>query len=80
MNDFFKNKWTIAGLVMVVFGWGPFCIALGLRLSGARPDLDLTGWGLLLFATFWPVLVCFALAIAQTLGKRRHESKNRTES
>lgn len=79
MKVFFENKWAITGLVLVAFGWTPFCVALGLRQSGARPETDLNGWGLLLFATFWPALVCFALAIAQTLGKRRLESEDQTE-
>ncbi len=70
MKNFFKNKWTIIGLFLVVFGWGPFLVALLIRISGTRPNLDLNGFGLLLFATFWPALACFSLAIAQTLSNR----------
>ena len=70
MKAFFRNKWTIVGLFLVVFGWGPFLVALLLRIGGSLPNPDLNGLGLLLFATFWPALVCFSLAIAQMRGKR----------
>jgi hypothetical protein len=70
VKSFYKNKWTIIGLFLVVFGWGPFLVALLLKISGSQSNLDLNGLGLLLFATFWPALVCFSLAIAQVLSKR----------
>ncbi len=69
MKAFFKNKWTIVGLLLVVAGWGPFCVVLALRLLGWGPGIHLTALGLLLFATFWPAVVCFALGIAQTLRR-----------
>lgn len=72
MKAFFKNKWTIIGLFLAVFGWGPLCTVGVLAAVGLWPDPNPNpiGPGLLFFATFWPAIVCFALGIAQTLSKR----------
>lgn len=69
MKAYFRNKWTIAGLMLALFGWGPFCIVLVLRLTGSWPGAHLTGFGLLLFATLWPAIVCLVLGALQTRGE-----------
>ena len=70
MKAYFKNKWTIVGLLLAVAGGGPFCVVLVLRLLGWGPGMHLTAWALLMFAVFWPVIVCLVLGAFQTWGKR----------
>ena len=80
MTGILKNKWTIIGLVLAVFGWTPFIVALLVKVYGSQPNIDLTGFGLLLFATFWPAVVCFALAVAEAFGKRRRQPRDRDDA
>lgn len=80
MKGLLKNKWMTIGLLLAVFGWTPFVVAVSLRAAGSGADVDLNALGLLLFATFWPAVVCFTLAIAQTFGKRRRHQHGRDES
>lgn len=78
MKAFFKNKWTIVGLMLVVAGWGPFCVVLALRLMGRGPGMHLTALGLLLFATFWPAVVCLILGFVQTWNRLKPRGSNET--
>jgi len=71
VKDFFKNRWTLVGLLLAVAGWGPFCVVVALRLLGWGPGTHITVLGLLLFATFWPAVVCLSLGFAQTWNKRK---------
>lgn len=80
MKRILKNKWTIIGLVLVVFGWVPFVVAVLAKVYGSQPNIHLTGFGLLFFATLWPTVVCFTLAAAQTFGKRRRHGYSRDDS
>lgn len=72
MRSFLCNRWSITGLVLVVFGWGPLLAIILLASVGLWPDPNPNpiGPGLLFFFTFWPAVICIAIGVRQFVSRR----------
>jgi hypothetical protein len=58
------NRWLLVAAGLVIFGWGPLLAIVVLAQLGLWPDPNPNpvGPGLLMFFTFWPAIICFAIA------------------
>ena len=72
MRSFLGNRWSITGLALVVFGWGPLMAIILLASVGLWPDPNPNpiGPGLLFFFTFWPAMICIAIGARQVVRRR----------
>jgi hypothetical protein len=75
MRSFLCKRWLLAGLALIVFGWGPLLAIILLAAAGLWPDPNPNpiGPGLLFFFTFWPAVICLGIGIRQAIGRRDGE-------
>lgn len=64
---YLANRWIRAGLLIVLFGWGPLLAIIALDRIGLWPDANPNpiGPGMLFFVTFLPALVCLAVGVVR---------------
>ncbi|WP_374013209.1 hypothetical protein [Pseudoxanthomonas koreensis] len=71
MAAYLANWWIRAGLVLVVFGWGPLLAIIVLATLGLWPDPNPNpiGPGLLFFLTCWPAIICLVVGVIRVQRK-----------
>lgn len=60
------NRWIKAGLLLLVFGWGPLLLVLLASWMGLWQNPDPVGLGLLFLVTLIPALACLGIGLLQT--------------
>ena len=67
-----QNGWLKAGMLLVVFGWGPLLAIVALSTVGLWPDPNPNpiGPGLLFFVTFVPAIVCILVGLKKARSSR----------
>lgn len=76
MSRWFKNPFTIIGLLLVLFGWSPLLSIIFLDTLGLWPDPNPNpiGPGLLFFFTGMPAVICLLLGIIISLAHPQQAS------
>jgi hypothetical protein len=74
------NRWLLVAIALVIFGWGPLIAVVVLAQLGLWPDPNPNpiGPGLLMFFTFWPAIICFAIGTLRG-SSRRPQAENPTD-
>ncbi|WP_148042286.1 hypothetical protein [Pseudomethylobacillus aquaticus] len=60
------NRWIKAGLLLLLFGWGPLLLVLLASWLGLWQNLDPVGLGLLFVVTLIPALACLGIGLLQS--------------
>ena len=67
------NGWLLAGLALVVLGWGPLLGIITLAALGLWPDPNPNpiGPGLLFLLTAWPAIACLIAGLRARPSRSR---------
>jgi hypothetical protein len=73
LKEYLGNRWFLAGLMLVLLGWGPLLTIVALAAIGLWPDPNPNpvGPGLLFFFTSWPAIICLGVGVFQVRRARR---------
>lgn len=72
MQRLLANRWMLAGLLLVLLGWGPLLAIIALASLGLWPDPEPNpiGPGLLACLTFWPAILCLSIGAVRIFRDR----------